>query len=209
LNFAARRAIGLAVFAVWLAGLPGPAAARALGGGIGCANAVEGDAEGTGERRELLFKVINFVILAGGLAYVLRKPLKDFFSTRSDSIRKSLEEGRKVLEASHLQLQAVEEKLRHLEEEIAAFQASAAKETQAERERLRRAAAEEAEKVLESARARIETAVRAAMLELKSYTGTKAVELAGALIERRLDDSSRKHLVSQFVASLEVKDRKN
>ncbi len=209
MNFAVRRALALGVLAVCLAELPGPAVAHTLRRDATSANAAEAKPESASQGRELLLKIINFAILAGGLAYVLRKPLKGFFSARSDSLRKSLDEGRKALETSGRQLQAVEERLRHLEEEIAAFQASAAKEMQVERERLRQATEAEAEKLLDSARARIDTALRAAMLELKSYAGTKAVELAGELIGRRLDDSGREHLVSQFVASLEVKDRKN
>jgi F-type H+-transporting ATPase subunit b len=209
LNFAVRRILRGGVFAACLAGLAGPAAAHSLGGGVARSNAVQAESEGAGQGREFLFKVINFVILAGGLGYILRKPLRDFFSTRSDSIRKGLDEGRKALEASRAQLEAVEERLRHLEEEIAAFKASAAVEVEAERERLRQAAAEETEKVLESARARIETAVRAARLELKSYAAKQAVGLAGDLIRGRLDDSGRRYLVSQFVASLEAKDRRN
>jgi F-type H+-transporting ATPase subunit b len=158
---------------------------------------------------ELLFKIINFALLAGGLAYILRKPLGDFFASRSASIRKSLEEGRKALEASAAQLQAVEQKLAHLQEEIAAFRASAANEMEAERQRMKQAAAEEAEKVLASARAQIETSVRAAKLDLKSYAAQQAVELAEELIRQRLDDSSRKRLLSQFVAGLKAKGTKN
>lgn len=163
-----------------------------------------------GERgHELLFKVINFILLAGGLGYILRKPLAGFFSARSASIQKSLEEGRKALEASQAQLQAVEEKLRHLEDEIAAFKASAVQEMEAERQRLRQAAAEEAEKILASARAQIETAVRAAKVDLKCYTAQQAVELAEELIRQRLDASSRRYLLGQFVARLEARERKN
>jgi F-type H+-transporting ATPase subunit b len=157
----------------------------------------------------LLFKVINFILLAGGLGYILRKPLAGFFSGRSASIRKSLEEGCKALEASQAQLQAVEEKLRHLEEEIAAFKASAAQEMEAERGRLRQAAAEEAEKILASARAQIETAVRAAKLDLKCYTAQQAFELAEELIRQRLDDASRQYLVGQFVVGLGAREEKN
>jgi F-type H+-transporting ATPase subunit b len=143
------------------------------------------------------------VLLAGGLGYVLRKPLADFFSARSASIKRSLEEGRKALEASQAHLQAVEEKLRHLEEEIAAFKASAAWEMEVERQRLRQAVADEAEKILESARAQMETATRAAKIELRIYVAQQAVELGEELIRQRLDDASRSRLVSQFIARLD------
>ena len=158
---------------------------------------------------ELLYKAINFVILVGGLGYVLRKPMAEFFSSRSASIQKSLEEGRKALEASQAQLQAVEEKLRGLEAEIAAFKASAVREMEAERQRLQQSSAEEAARILESARAQTDTAVRGAKLELKNYAAQKSVALAEELIRARLDDSGRKRLVTQFVATLESKERKN
>ena len=143
----------------------------------------------------------------GALGFVLRKPLAGFFAERSASIRKGLEEGRKALEVSQAQLKTVEEKLQHLEEEIAAFKASAAREMEAERQRLKLAAAEEAEKILQSARAQTEVAVRAAKLELKSYAAEQAVELAEEIIRRRLDEAGRKKLVSDFLT--EVESRKS
>jgi F-type H+-transporting ATPase subunit b len=151
---------------------------------------------------ELLYKVINFAILVGGLAFLLRKPLAEFFSSRAASIRKGLEDGRKALEASQAQLQKVEEKLRHLEEEIAALKASAAREMETERQRWRQLAAEEAARIVEAARTQMGTAVRGAKQELKNYVTQRAVTLAEALIHARLDEAGHKRLVSQFVATL-------
>jgi F0F1-type ATP synthase membrane subunit b/b' len=117
-----------------------------------------------------------------------------------------LEEGRKALEVSQAQLKTVEEKLLHLGEEIAAFRASAAQEMEAERQRWKLAAAEEAEKILQAARAQTEAAVRAARLELKSYAAEQAVELAEAIIRRRLDNAGQKKLVSDFLAGVKSRE---
>jgi F-type H+-transporting ATPase subunit b len=171
------------------------------------ARAPESEAEGKKEGHELLYKFINLSLLVGALAFLLRKPLADFFAQRSASIRKGLEEGRKALEASQAQLKTVEEKLLHLEDEIATFRASAAQEMEAERQRWKLAAAEEAEKILQAARAQTEAAVRAARLELKSYAAEQAVELAEAIIRRRLDNAGQKKLVSDFLA--EVKESRS
>jgi F-type H+-transporting ATPase subunit b len=153
-------------------------------------------------KRELVFKVINFVLLVGALGYWLRKPLASFFLERSTSIRKSLEEGRKALEASQGRLREVEKKLARLEEDIEAFKESSRREMEAERERLRQATAEEAEKILESAQARVEAATRAGILELRQFAAQQALELAEELIRERLDDSGRQRLVSRFVEEL-------
>jgi F-type H+-transporting ATPase subunit b len=158
---------------------------------------------------ELLFKTINFAILVGGLAYVLRKPVAGFFTSRSATIQKSLDEGRKALEASQAQLRVVEEKLKGLEAEIAAYKASATREMEAERQRMQQAGAEEAARILEAARAQTSVAVRAARLELRKYAAQKAVTLAEELIRARLDDLTRQRLVAQFVATIQSQERKN
>lgn len=170
----------------------------------------EGKAEeGASETKELIFKTINFLILAGGLGYLLRKPLAEFFTQRSTEIRQKLEEGRKALEASQARITVIEEKLRNLEAEIAAFKASATREAEAERQKLRTAAAEEAEKILESARARMETSTRAAKLELRYFVAEEALKQAEQMIQGRLDEATRKQLVSQFVAKLDVGPSRN
>jgi F-type H+-transporting ATPase subunit b len=171
-----------------------------LGAAVGDNAAEEAEGHGHGS----LFRWINFALLAGGLFYILRKPLAAFFAQRSASIRKSLEEGREALEASRGQLKAVEDKLQHLHEEIAEFKLAAAREMGEERERMRQATAQEAEKMLQAARNQMDTASKAAQLELRLYTARLSVELAEELIRQRLDDAGRRRLVDRFLAKLEA-----
>jgi F-type H+-transporting ATPase subunit b len=181
-----------------------PAGSKAPGG-AGTAEvtvAPEDRQEEQREGKELLYKLINFLLLAGGLTYILRKPAREYFAQRSAMIRKSLEEGRKALEASQAQLGAVEEKLRHLDEEIREFKESAKREMEAERERLRETADAEGQRILESARAQMEAAVKAAKLELKIFAARQAVELAEGMVRERLDDSGRKRMVNRFIEQL-------
>ena len=199
----------LAACLLGLAGSLGFARTFAQDRSLASASAAEGEEAEKREGRELLYKFINLALLVGTLGFFLRKPLAGFFAERSASIRKGLEEGRKALEASQAQLKTVEEKLQHLEEEIAAFRASAGREMEAERQRLKLAAADEAEKILQSARAQSEVAVRGAKLELKSYAAEQAVGLAEEIIRRRLDEAGRNQLVSDFLARVESRARRN
>lgn len=186
-----------------LLGLAGIVRAAALGPEETAA--AEHEEKSEGHKHELLFKWINFVILVGGLGYVLRKPLANFFVQRSASIQKSLDEGRKALEASQAQLQAVEDRLRRFEEEMASFRAAALEEMKAEREHLRRMTATEIEKLMDSLRVQMEVATKQARLELKLYGAQQAVEMARQMIGRRLDDAGQRRLVADFVARLEAK----
>ncbi len=169
----------------------------------------ESDKEAAAEKRELIYKIINFTLLVVALGYVLRKPMAEFFARRSENIRKALDEGREALKESQAKLDAVEEKLKHLEEEIAAFRATAENEMQAERQRLTEETAREAEKILETARVRIETATRGARLQLQAFTAQQALELAEQMIRERLDEPSRQRLVSRFIESLESPEKRN
>jgi F-type H+-transporting ATPase subunit b len=191
-----------------LGGPPASARTLALSGGAAYARSPEDEAEGKRERRELVYKFINLSLLVGALVYLLRKPVAAFFSDRSASIHKGLEEGRKALEASQAQLKAVEEKLQHLEEEIAEFKASAEREMEAERQRLKLAEGQEAEKLLQAARAQTEVALRAAKVELKSYAAEQAVKLAEAIIRGRLDEAGQRKLVGEFLAEVEKKNER-
>lgn len=173
------------------------------------AGAAGSEQEEKGSGRELFYKCVNFALLAGALAYFLRKPLASFLADRSASIRRSLEEGIKALRNSQTQIETVEEKLRRLEGEIAALKASAAEEMEAERLRLQKAADDEAERILQAARAQTEAAIRAAKLELKSYAADQAVQLAEEIVRQRLDEAGKEKLVSQFIEKLESKARQN
>ncbi|HZO98742.1 MAG TPA: ATP synthase F0 subunit B [Terriglobia bacterium] len=195
-------ALVLSCCLVWVAtpSKPFQAASFSLAEAAGLAGGPEEAGEGKKEEHELLFKIVNFALLAGGLFFLLRKPAAEYFAQRSAAIKKSLEEGRKALEDSQAQLAAVEEKLKNLEQEIAAFKASAEREMEAERQRLRQAAAEEAEKILESARLQMETSSRAAILELKAHLAQQVLALAEEMIRKRLDEAGRERLVRQFIA---------
>ena len=150
----------------------------------------------------LLYKIINFLILAGTLGYLLRKPLADFFRQRAQTITESLQQGRHALAAAQDRLSAIEAKLANLEAEIRAFKDSAAHEMETELQRLRQAAREESERTLAFARLQMDVATRAAALELKRYTALEAVGLAESIIRQRLDDQGRRRLVSRFVTGL-------
>jgi F-type H+-transporting ATPase subunit b len=153
-------------------------------------------------RSEYVFDWVNFIILIALLIYFLRKPIAQFFRQRSEDIQKSLEEGRKALEAAQTQLAAAEERLRHLEQDIAALKADAARQTEAERERLHKAGEREAERILQSARHMIDSATQAAKLELKTHAVGEAIRLAERMIRDRLDGAARERLVSRFIQGL-------
>jgi len=162
-------------------------------------------AGGGATSHELLFEAINFVLLAGSLVYLYRKRGKGFFNERSDTIRRSLEEGREALERSQARLAEAEKKLAGLRDEVGALKNHAEAEIARESERMRQAAEEEAHRIEEFARTRILAATNSAKLELKDYVVKQALEQARGKIQQRMDEESRKKLIELFLADLSSK----
>lgn len=168
-----------------------------------------GKAEESGSSHELLFEIINFVLLAGLLGYLYRKRGQAFFNERSEAIRKNLEEGRQALERSQARLADAEKKLAGLQEEVRTLKQRAEDEIANEQERMRQAAEDEAHRIEEFAKARILAATNLAKLELKDYVVEHALEQARSRIQQRMDEESRKKLVGYFLADLNSKAKRN
>jgi F0F1-type ATP synthase membrane subunit b/b' len=167
------------------------------------------EAEEGGASHELLFETINFVLLAGLLFYLYRKRGKAFFNERSDTIRRSLKEGREELEWSQARLAEAEKKLAGLQDEVRFLKERAEAEIASEQERMRKAAEDEAHRIEEFAKARILAATNSAKLELKDYVVEQALEQARGKVQQRMDEESRKKLVGFFLADLGSKTKNN
>ena len=167
------------------------------------ADAVREEEEHAGESAlDLIFKIVNFAILVGGLSYILRKPLANFFAERTTTIRKELGEGRKALKASQARLKSVEEKMEGLEQHIAILKETAEKEEEDGRVRLKEAARRESERIAEAARNEMESATRVAQVELKSFAAQQAIRLAEEILRNRMDKKQLASLVNGFVEEM-------
>jgi F0F1-type ATP synthase membrane subunit b/b' len=165
--------------------------------------------EEAGSSHELLFETINFILLAGLLVYLYRKRGRAFFDERSDTIRKSLDEGRQALEKSRARLAEVEKKLAGLQDEIRSLKERAEAEIADEQARMRQAAEDEARRIEEFAKARILAATNSAKLELKDYVVEQALAQARGKIRQRMDEKGRKKLVGFFLDDLSSKAKSN
>jgi F0F1-type ATP synthase membrane subunit b/b' len=167
------------------------------------------NAEESGSTHELLFEIINFTLLAGFLGYLYRKRGRAFFNERSETIRKSLEEGRQALEKSQARLAEAEKKLAGLQDEIKALREQAETDIENEQVKMRQATDDEARRIDEFAKARIKAAANAAKLELKDYVVERALEQARNTIRQRMDETNRERLVSYFLEDLSSRTKSN
>ena len=152
---------------------------------------------------ELLWKWVNFAILAGALGYLVYKNAGAFFRSRTDAIRKDIEEADRLRQQAEARLAEMEERLKNLAAEVQALRTSAGQEMAAENERLRRESEESLRKIREQAGQEIASAVKAARHEVQAHAAELAVGLAATKIRSLLTPEADEGLVVSFLNDLE------
>ncbi len=149
-----------------------------------------------------IFRWLNFLLVFGGLGYLVAKHGPAFFRARAEVISRAMTEAAAAKAVAEQQLREAQEKLQHLDEEIAELGAVAQREAAAEAARLHAATRDDIEKIARAARAEIEAAERAARVELKSIAARAAVARAGALLRKQMTTQTQARLFRSFVNDL-------
>jgi len=162
-------------------------------------------AEGAGEKWGIWLeagRLLNLLLVVALLVWVARKPLANFFASRSQAIRDQLAEAQKARLDAERRVAEINAHMSSLEDELAEIKATAERDAREEYQRLLADAERDAQKIVERARREIDGMTRAAQLELKEHTAALSVELAKEKIRNELTDDDRKRLFSRFVAKL-------
>jgi F-type H+-transporting ATPase subunit b len=149
-----------------------------------------------------LGKVFNLLLVIAVLVWALRKPLLNFFASRTQAIRDQLAEAQKARIEAETKLAEVESRMSRLDDEIREIKAAAEKEAGEEYQRLLAAAEQDAEKIVERSRQEIEGITRAAQKELKLHVAELSVQLAEDKIRDEITDADRGRIFSHFVTKL-------
>lgn len=147
-------------------------------------------------------RIFNVVVLLGGLAYLLRKPLRQFFHNRTAEIQKKLEEADQARHEALRKLSLMEERLQKLDEEVEAIRQQAQADAEAEQRRILALAEEEAERIRSRGRLEIEAGKAQALAELKQFVAGKAVALAEEMIRKEITPTDQERLFEQFLAGI-------
>jgi F-type H+-transporting ATPase subunit b len=150
-----------------------------------------------------VFRWLNFAIVFGAIVYFAVKAGGPAFRANAEDISKKIEEGARAREAAEKQRLEMEAKLANLPNEIAQIRAEARRDSEAEAQRLRALAREEAQKIEKAALAEIAAAERASRMELKALAARMAVERAEAMLRQELTPGAEQKLFQTFVAELE------
>ncbi|MGP0074049.1 MAG: hypothetical protein ACLPWF_19215 [Bryobacteraceae bacterium] len=169
-----------------------------------CALPQESPAKSEGQASDSMigWKWANFVILAAGLGYLIRKHAPPLFRKQSDEIQAALAEAAKIKLESAAYAASVEARLANLQREIESLRQDAHREMAAESERIRRETERHLERIQEQSVQEIALMTRAAKDELRKYAAELAVGLASDRIRSRMNPGVQEKLVNGFIADL-------
>jgi F-type H+-transporting ATPase subunit b len=154
------------------------------------------------EARLIRWKWANFVVLAGAIIYMVAKNGGPFFAARSKQIRKEMMEAGEVRKDAETRAAVVDRKLASLSADITQLKTESKQERESETERLRRHREAERAKIQAHAEREIESAGKAARLELQRYASMLAVRLAEQKIRARMNADVQDVLVSGFLRDM-------
>ncbi len=150
----------------------------------------------------LIGRIFNVGLVVLVLVWISRKPLKEFFANRTQSIKEQLEEAQLAKKQAEARLADLQSRMRNLDEELKQTRVTAEQEAKAEYQRLVAEAERDAEKIVARARQEVGAMTRAAQLELKAHAAELSVRLAEEKIRDVITDEDRGRLFGHFVSEM-------
>jgi F-type H+-transporting ATPase subunit b len=151
---------------------------------------------------DLLWRTLNFAILAIVLAKLLSKPIANALKGRQQSIREEFEdlEDRKA-EADKV-YQEYEEKLSSIKQEIDEIINNAIAQGEAEKERIIEDGKRAAQDMTRQAEMAIQHELAEAKLKLREDVANQAVVMAEELIKKNLQETDQVKLIEDYLAKV-------
>ncbi len=133
--------------------------------------------------QQILLHLFNFAILAGGLYFLLYKPVKAFMDKRMAQYQQQEEEAAAKLAEANAMEKKYREHLEAAEEEIAQKKSQAAKEAEKIAQTRLEEAKKKEEQILAEAREAAEQEKRKAVQEAREEIVELAVQMAGKVLK--------------------------
>ncbi len=165
--------------------------------------AEENEGHGGGEANTFLGdwlpRIINFAILAAVLIYFARKPIRDFFLSRTAAIAKSMEDSREARERALSALADMERKVK----EIGAETTNLIDEARMRGEQDKQGILEEGRKVAQDIQAQVKSTIDIEVQKAKDSLAVEAallsLDLAEGRIKERMNDEDRERILKEYI----------
>ncbi len=153
----------------------------------------------------ILWKWVNFLILAGGLGYLIKKNAPALFQTRDEEIQKAFAQAARMKKDADAQAAAIELRFKNLQGEIDSLRQTARAEMAAQGDRIRRETEQHLARIQEQSVQEIHLMTRGARAELRKYSAELALQLAEQRIHARMTPEVQQALADGFIEDLRAR----
>jgi len=154
-------------------------------------------------------KVVNFLLLFGGLGFFLYKPVRAFLEKRTAETRRSLEEAESSRKDGEDRYKESMRRVEGLSGEIAKMKTEAEAQGNREKARIAKQAEEEAARVLRLVRQEIDAHTQTGIREVRTFVAETATSLARERIRKNLVPDGHSLLVDKSIERLSKLDEKS
>jgi F-type H+-transporting ATPase subunit b len=147
-------------------------------------------------------RVMNFAVFFVILFLLLKKPVKEFFRSRSETIARTMEYLETQARNLEEQNQVMKRKLSQLASEREGILAQFERDGAKERDRIIAEAKRTAEQIVQKAETAVAQEAVTARRELARQTGLMAVSIAGDLLAKNVQDEDKALLMKDFVSQI-------
>lgn len=155
----------------------------------------------------MIWTVLNFLILAGAIGWLVAKHGGPALAARSKGITEGLAAGEKAKAEADRRAKEVQARLANLDQEIAALRTDAKQEREREADRIVRDTQAEIARMHQQAEMEIESAGKQARLEVQRAAAKLAIELAESKVRARMSPDAQSALLASFLKDLTVAAR--
>ena len=150
----------------------------------------------------LIFRWLNFLLVFGGIAYLIAKYGGAFFRGNAKEIAASIVQASAAKAEADRELHEVVVRVEHLDQDVADMRAEARRNWDAEAERLAASGQAEIEKIAYAAQEELAASERAAQQEVREMAASLAVERAAALVGSKMNAEVRARMFQSFIGEL-------
>lgn len=170
----------------------------------GAGGAEGGEHGAAAPSRDMLWKVVNFAILAAGVYILWIKVIKGILVKRGVDIKDGLEEAKAAKEAAEKKAEEYRQKLSTLEARLGELAQEIRREVETEKERITADARESIVKMKEHASFTMEQEIKKARIEIKREVANLAMEMAADLLTREIKPEDQERLVKGYIDNLRL-----
>jgi len=149
--------------------------------------------------QELLIQVVGFALLAFLLTKFLIRPINALLEERARTIKSNLDEAEKKRQEMVAMRDEYERRIADIESEARERIQEAVRQAHEARDKLLADVRAQAERLLERAREEIAREREKAIVSLRDQVADLAVDIAGRIIEKSLDESAHRALIDDIL----------